>query len=143
MLVQQDIPVADEIDRLAPKKRRGNPERLVQRALIDWLRMAIPGCVVAASVNEAPAASANPYSRARFHQARKAAGVLPGMPDLTVCLPGGRVAFVEVKAAKGRVSEAQHEIHARLRGLGHLVVVARSIDDAAAAFRLAGVIATP
>ena len=141
MLEQHEVPLSDEIDRLAPKKRRGNPERLVQRALIDWMRLAIPGCVVAASVNEAPAASANPYSRARFHQARKAAGVQKGWPDLTVALPGGRTVYVEVKAAKGRISDAQHEIHARLRGLGHLVVVARSIDDAAAAFRAAGVIA--
>lgn len=42
---------------------------------------------------------------------------------------------VEVKAAKGRVSEDQHRWHTVARDRGALVVVARSVDDALAALR--------
>lgn len=57
---------------------------------------------------------------------------LTGMPDRMVLLPGGRVAWVELKTDGGRLSEIQKYRHAWLRGLGHDVYVVWSKEQAAA-----------
>jgi hypothetical protein len=46
-------------------------------------------------------------------------GVKPGVPDIFIALPGGRVIWVEVKAADGRLSPAQVEWRDALRMMGH------------------------
>lgn len=107
------------------KAKRGTPERDAQRAVVAWLRKA--GCIVAASVNEAPADSSDPDKRARFYAARKRAGVLTGWPDLTVVTPGGRTFWVEMKSAKGKPSAAQAELHEDMRRRGCVVIVGRDI----------------
>lgn len=63
----------------------------------------------------------------------KATGLTAGHPDLTIFLPGGRVAMIENKAANGRLSPEQRERHAALSAIGHTVVVIRATteDDAA------------
>lgn len=127
-------------ERPAPKTKRARPERAAQINVIAWLRLVFPGCVVAATVNEQGAASRDPMQRARFGMARRAAGVVSGFPDLTVAIQGGRTFFIEMKSEKGRLSEVQKDVHAKLHGLGHVVIVARDIDSAAAALRAEGLI---
>lgn len=63
----------------------------------------------------------------------KATGLTAGHPDLTIFLPGGRVAMIENKASNGRLSPEQRERHAALSAIGHTVVVIRATteDDAA------------
>lgn len=63
----------------------------------------------------------------------KSEGMRPGFPDLLVYGAGGQHMLMEVKAAKGRVSDAQHECIAELQRRGVHVAVVRSIDDALAA----------
>ena len=72
----------------------------------------------------------------KFTQAVKAAGgiapkfVSPGfdgMPDRLVLLPKGMMAFVEVKAANGRVRPLQVARHLLLRRLGFKVYVLNDI----------------
>lgn len=112
----------------APKEaapKRGNPERDAQRAVVGWLRKA--GCIVNAAVNEQAARSNDPGERARFGAARKASGVTSGFPDLTVITPGGRIAFVEMKSAVGKLSEAQRELHADMLRRGVVVITGRDI----------------
>ena len=46
-----------------------------------------------------------------------------GEPDLTICLPQGRVLFVECKTPSGRLSEDQCTVRARMGLLGHRVHV--------------------
>ena len=53
----------------------------------------------------------------------------PGWPDISLVLPGGRAAFIEVKSSRGVVSDDQDACHAALRAAGALVIVARSLDD--------------
>jgi VRR-NUC domain len=53
----------------------------------------------------------------------------PGMCDLALACPGGRILFVEVKRVDGELSDEQIEVHARLRALGHAVWVCRTVDD--------------
>jgi hypothetical protein len=60
----------------------------------------------------------------------KAEGMITGWPDLTLVGPDKRIAFLEVKAEKGRTSAAQDDCLAMLRRMGHDVAVVRSQDDA-------------
>jgi len=50
-----------------------------------------------------------------------------GMPDRLVLLPGGRIAFVEVKRPGGKLRALQESRHDLLRRLGFRVYV---LDDA-------------
>lgn len=51
---------------------------------------------------------------------------LNGMPDRIVLMPGGRIAFVEVKAPGKKPRKLQIRRHIRLRNLGFQVFV---LDD--------------
>ena len=46
-----------------------------------------------------------------------------GWPDRIVLMPGGKIAFVELKAPQGRLRPIQVQRHAQLRDLGFLVYV--------------------
>lgn len=94
----------------------------VQAALVEWLRLMVPHAIV----------SSVPLGglRTKREAAKlKWAGALAGIPDLFVALPGGRMLWIEVKAAKGVLSPEQKAIHAALASIGHHVVVARGIPD--------------
>lgn len=62
----------------------------------------------------------------------KREGLATGFPDLMALAPG-KVAFLEMKSAKGRLSIAQEEWIARLQGMGFPCGVFRD-PDAALAF---------
>ncbi len=53
-----------------------------------------------------------------------------GMPDRLVCLPGGRIAFVETKAPGKKSTPLQLKKQAELRAMGFLVF--KDIDSKAA-----------
>lgn len=119
--------------------KRGSPERSVQVTLKRWLQLVLPaGSIIAAVKNEHAPRSEDPNARARFFAKRKAEGVLAGTPDLACWLPEGRTLLVEVKAPGGVVSETQTELHAKLRALGHTVIVATSIETCRGALLDAG-----
>jgi hypothetical protein len=65
-------------------------------------------------------------------------GMIAGAPDLICIGAGGRVAWLEVKRADGRVAPAQAAFHDTLRDKGHLVAVVRSQDEAVDTLRAAG-----
>lgn len=46
-----------------------------------------------------------------------------GWPDRLVLMPGGKIAFVELKAPQGKLRPIQVRRHAQLRDLGFLVYV--------------------
>lgn len=52
-----------------------------------------------------------------------------GMPDRLVLMPGGKIAFVEVKAPGQKARKLQKRRHARLRTLGFAVYVLDRADD--------------
>jgi hypothetical protein len=60
----------------------------------------------------------------------KAEGVVPGAPDLGFVLPFGLAAFLEIKAAKGRQSEAQEWVETCITRLGGQYFIAHSIEEA-------------
>lgn len=53
-----------------------------------------------------------------------------GVPDRIVTLPGGKIVFVELKAAGGKLSVLQQRDHARRRALGCSVLVIDSLESA-------------
>lgn len=67
-------------------------------------------------------------------------GMVAGTPDLLVWLPGAppRVGWMEVKAPKGRTSDAQDEQLDSLTADGFPCAVVRGVDDALAALRAWG-----
>lgn len=60
----------------------------------------------------------------------KAEGVRAGTPDLCFMLDGGKVAWLEMKTEKGRLSPAQQWFRDTAQRLGHHWGLARSLDEA-------------
>lgn len=54
-----------------------------------------------------------------------------GWPDRQIILPGCRVLWIELKAPgrESNVSPNQEVVHAKLRALGHLVLVSSSVEE--------------
>lgn len=105
-----------------PRTDRENP---IQRAIIDYLRHVLPGCLIHHSPNElgmSGQAAARQIAKAKHN------GMLPGFPDLVVAHDGG-IMFLEVKAEGNYLTENQRDVHLTLASLGHRVAVVRSIDD--------------
>ena len=110
------------------RKRRAAPEAAIQKAIIDRLRWHGVMCIHVPNAGKRSAIAGRRI---------KAEGLRPGFPDL-VALQGGRAAFLEVKAPKGRLSPAQVECHAELARQGFDVAVVTSQDEALAALRARG-----
>lgn len=60
----------------------------------------------------------------------KQEGVLAGVADLHILLPGGRIIFVEMKTKTGKQSENQKIFQDTVESLGFEYLIWRSIDDA-------------
>lgn len=110
---------------------RRSPERAIQSAIRQ--RLILHGVVCIAIPN---AARRSPALAA----AMRAEGMMAGAPDLICVGDGGKVGWLEVKAAKGRTSDAQDDMHDLLRRKGHHVAVVRSQDEAVAALREWGMV---
>ena len=65
----------------------------------------------------------------------KTQGVLAGVPDLCLVMPGGEIIWIEMKAVGGRVSPFQQSLHAHFDALGHEPVIAYSAEEALAKLR--------
>jgi len=106
-----------------PNRDREGP---IHRAVIDFLRLSLPGAVVHHSANEIGLQGldvARQIAKAKWN------GMLPGWPDIEV-FHAGRVLLIEVKAPGNGLTPAQAECHERLRDQGFAVHVVRSLDDA-------------
>ena len=98
-------------------------EHLRLRAVADSFVFAIPN----AGMRSFPVASR-----------MKAEGMTAGVADLCVMLSGGRVIWLELKTAKGRLSDTQHGFRAVCDRLGHPYILARSLDEAVDGLAAAG-----
>lgn len=61
-----------------------------------------------------------------------------GVPDRIVCLPGGKIYFVELKTNTGRLTQLQSMQIKRLRDLGQQVYVTKGISGVCEFLRIAG-----
>ncbi|PXW65637.1 hypothetical protein C7964_11619 [Loktanella sp. PT4BL] len=108
-------------------KRRGTPEADLQRAVVVALRFALPkGAIVHHCANEVT--EAGPRG-ARRQAILVGMGVHPGFADLIV-LCDGRVLFLELKSAKGRLSPAQEGFRDAVLAQGFGWALVHSLDDA-------------
>jgi hypothetical protein len=103
-------------------------EDSIHQSIVRYLRSILPhGWIVMHVPN---GGSRNPIEGAKL----KRLGVVAGWPDISIYggghNSGGQAFFLEVKAAKGRVSQCQHMIMDKLKDMGFPVAVVRSIDDA-------------
>lgn len=62
----------------------------------------------------------------------KASGVKPGVADICVMLPKGKVAWLELKTATGSQSKSQKGFEARCQRLNHRYAVVKSLEGAKA-----------
>jgi hypothetical protein len=99
-----------------PRKRR-KPEAKVQKAIASWLLSR--GVVLAIT-------DAGILNKMGLGMS---CGVPEGWPDITGCLPDGRFIGVECKAPKGKQSQAQIEMQAKIEGNGGLYLVAHSVGE--------------
>ena len=110
--------------------RRGTPEADAQRAIVSALRIALPrDAIVHHCANEVT--EAGPRG-ARRQAILVGMGVHPGFADLLV-ISEGRVLFLEVKSAKGRLRPAQDAFRDTVMKQGFGWALVRSVDDALAA----------
>lgn len=99
------------------KPRRQQPERALQMAVADLLRLArIPFTHCA-----------NERKDAIETKRLKREGVMPGVFDVLIFLPGGQVAWCELKAPGGSLTRNQRAFGAMLDSLGHRWAVVRSL----------------
>ena len=100
-------------------------EHREQCAFIRWVRYAHPGLLVAAIPNGG-------NRDAITGKKLKDEGVMAGFPDILVARQGKAypMLFIEMKSAKGKLSESQKEVKGRLESEGYLVVVCHSWEEA-------------
>lgn len=113
---------------------RRNPEADIQRAVVARLRSVMPGAIVHHSANEIRAGGA---AAARRQAIQTGMGVYAGFADLLI-IAQGRVMFLEVKSATGRLSQPQRAFRDAVQAQGFAWALVRSQEDAVAAVRKAG-----
>jgi hypothetical protein len=110
---------------------RATPETDLHTAVVAWLRLVLPSdCLLHHSPNEG-------VRKVQYRRKLSRMGLRPGWPDLQLVVPptyyldGERQTgiYIELKAPKGRLSEAQREVIARLLAARRHVAVCRSLDD--------------
>lgn len=105
------------------RTRRANPEAALQKAVLQHLNLTgVPGLLWFHPANEGKRSLVNGFYL-------KSLGMLPGVADL-VLVHEGRTYFLEIKAAGGRLSDAQREFAGRATAAGARWAVAYSIDAA-------------
>jgi hypothetical protein len=110
-----------------PKRTRKltQSEAELQIACVNWFRLAY-GNGGRGLLLHIP----NGGSRDKVEAANlKRQGVVPGVPDLLLCLPGGRTCWFELKSATGTVSPNQRAIGKLLTAFGFTHVLIRNLDE--------------
>ena len=97
------------------------PEHALQRAVAEFLDLALPASAFWTSIDAATRSAIE-------GQQKKARGVKPGIPDvLIVCKP--ITLWIELKARTGSVQETQRRVMRALIANGHQWYVARSVAE--------------
>jgi len=105
-------------------KKRAHPEQDLQQAVMALLRRhARPEIIFTATAN---GDLRNKVVAVRL----KHMGVLPGVPDICICLDGGMTGWLELKSKNGRLSPEQQGFGVKVMKLGHYWAVARTMQEA-------------
>lgn len=101
------------------------PEQALQQLVASYIDAAYPQLVWW----HTPNSSGNRGQR--LGGILRAMGVKSGVPDLTLVLPDGRCAFVELKAKRGRLTETQEAFRKRATACDAFWAEARSLEEVA------------
>jgi hypothetical protein len=115
------------------RRRRAQPERAIQRAVLDHLAWRAPAGVMWFHIPNGG------YRKPVEAAILKADGVISGMPDLGLVV-AGRAYFLELKAPGGRLSQTQRDCHEMLRAAGAVVMTAAGVDEAMSALQDMGIL---
>ena len=97
-------------------------ENAIQAAIMEYLRLTLPASCFAFHVNNTP--------RNSIHGARlKHLGLVAGVPDIVVLRSPGLCAFIEVKTAKGTLSNSQKAFRDWCAENGFPFAVVRGVGD--------------
>lgn len=124
----------EDLETALPRKRQRKPaasESAIQQAIKQ--RLIFHGVV---AVHVPNAGKRSFVAGAKL----KREGMMTGFPDLLCIGDGGRIAFLEVKTATGRLSDAQRDCHDMLTRKGCNVAVVRSQDEAVEVCRAWGLL---
>lgn len=113
-----------EIIPAAQYKKKTTSEHSLQAQVLDYLAQNARLDVFAIAIPNA--ARRSPRMGARM----KHEGLMPGCADLCILLQAGKVAWLEMKIAKGRQSVEQRGFEARCLRLNHPYAVAKSFEQA-------------
>jgi hypothetical protein len=116
----------------ARKKRRNQPEQVFQKSLVSQLRMVLERDTMVFAI---PNGGYRTKAEASILVGQ---GVVPGMSDLMV-LHQGRAFAMELKAAKGRTSDAQDKAHIALARARVPIAVIRTLPEALAFLKANGI----
>lgn len=115
--------------RLAMADREGP----VHRAVLNYLRLVMPGALIHHSPNENSLSNRDRTGAAISSARARSLGTVKGFPDILVLPDTSRIPmFFEVKSGSGKLTEAQELVVQQLRALGYFVGVVRSVDEVAA-----------
>ena len=101
---------------------RANGEFRLQCVVVDYLTACVPDLLWTAF-------PAGEFRTAATGARIKRMGLAPGWPDIIAVLPGGRFLGLELKAERGRLSNAQEAVQRALDARGAVFRVVRSLDD--------------
>lgn len=98
------------------------PEDILQIQIARFLKLAAPDLLWWHTPNG---------GTRRIGEARKFQdmGVRPGVPDMTVILPGGLVGFIELKAGRNGLEPSQKAFATAAVALGAAWALCRSLDE--------------
>jgi len=102
---------------------RASPERALHIQAVQFLRRALP--------HDLPVWHCANGEHRDINTGRKlkAFGVLPGVPDLCFLLPTGKAGFIELKAGKGKLTDAQQAFATQAQDLGAYWAECRSLEE--------------
>lgn len=108
----------------ARPKRDGNREARIQGAVVEYIRTVAPQCRLHSVPNGGYAMDERAVARLKW------TGLLPGVWDLVLAMPGSRVAYIEIKAPRGRLSKHQQDFRDWMIVSGVMHAVLSSVDEA-------------
>lgn len=104
-----------------PAKRK-NPEELLQKSVVEFLKVALPaGAVFHHSPNEGK-------NKVQYRKKQIAMGMRTGWPDLEI-FTDEKIVFIELKAGKNKLTENQVDVHHALKSNGFPVYACWSLEE--------------
>ena len=112
----------DQVDRPSRMRSRAHPEAQLQRAVVAYLRLALPADAVMTAIGHG--------GGGRVRGAiLKGMGLTPGWPDLQF-LWRSKFYSIELKSPKGLLGPKQYKVSLAIEHAGGFYGVVRQIDDA-------------